>query len=250
MFIRLAICASASVCLHVAGQENLVSNGSFECATVNPGNTFVRLQPGDTTSVPGWEVVSATVDYISGVYWVASDGVRSFDLDGAPGHNGGIRQTISTRAGATYVGSFDLAGNLHNAPTIKTMTLTIEGGGVLFEKEYEFDITGHDRFNDMGWTTHEFQFVADGETATITLQSTTQPAGWGAAVDNVIIMPEDAEPVCAADCDGSGALNILDFVCFQGLFTDGDPRADVNHDCQLNILDFVTFQGLFVSGCP
>jgi choice-of-anchor C domain-containing protein len=250
MIRRLALCASAFLCLHAHGQEGLVSNGSFECATVNPGNSFFRLHPGDVTSLPGWEVVSATVDYISGVYWIASDGVRSVDLDGAPGHNGGLRQTIATKEGKTYVGSFDISGNLHNQPVIKTMTLTIEGAGVLFEQDYEFDITGLDRFVNMGWKTHVFEFVADGDSATITLQSTTQPAGWGAAVDNVVIVPADGEPVCTADCNKSGSLNILDFVCFQGLFTSGDPGADVNHDCALNILDFVTFQGLFQAGCP
>ena len=55
---------------------------------------------------------------------------------------------------------------------------------------------------------------------------------------------------CAADCDGNGELNILDFVCFQGLFQDGDDAADCNGDGVLNILDFVCFQGEFQAGCP
>jgi len=55
--------------------------------------------------------------------------------------------------------------------------------------------------------------------------------------------------VCVADCDTSGALNILDFVCFQQLFQAGDPAADVNGDGALNILDFVAFQQAFQQGC-
>jgi hypothetical protein len=55
---------------------------------------------------------------------------------------------------------------------------------------------------------------------------------------------------CAADCNDDGQLNILDFVCFQGLFVAGDPAADCNDDGLLNILDFVCFQGTFVEGCP
>jgi parallel beta-helix repeat protein len=58
------------------------------------------------------------------------------------------------------------------------------------------------------------------------------------------------ERQCAADCDGDGALNILDFVCFQGLFQAGDPAADCDGDGELNILDFVCFQGAFQAGCP
>jgi hypothetical protein len=54
---------------------------------------------------------------------------------------------------------------------------------------------------------------------------------------------------CPADCNGDGVLNILDFVCFQGVFQAGDPAADCNDDGLLNILDFVCFQGLFQAGC-
>jgi len=54
---------------------------------------------------------------------------------------------------------------------------------------------------------------------------------------------------CPADCNGDGILNILDFVCFQNLFVNGDDAADCNNDGVLNILDFVCFQGEFVKGC-
>jgi hypothetical protein len=67
---------------------------------------------------------------------------------------------------------------------------------------------------------------------------------WG--IDNI----EYGFTGCAADCNVDGLLNILDFVCFQGLFTQGDPGADCNADGVLNILDFVCFQGLFQTGCP
>ena len=55
---------------------------------------------------------------------------------------------------------------------------------------------------------------------------------------------------CPADCDADGSLDVLDFVCFQGLFTDANPRADCNGDGELNVLDFVCFQGVFLAGCP
>ena len=68
------------------------------------------------------------------------------------------------------------------------------------------------------------------------------------AVDNVGVAP--AAPPCFADCDGNGTLNILDFVCYQGLFQAGDPGADCDGNGALNILDFVCFQGEFQQGCP
>ncbi len=60
-----------------------------------------------------------------------------------------------------------------------------------------------------------------------------------------LIVAED----CAADCDGSGSLNIDDFVCFQTLFALGDPAADCDASGGLNIDDFVCFQTLYAIGC-
>jgi len=58
-----------------------------------------------------------------------------------------------------------------------------------------------------------------------------------------------ATPDCFADCDGDGELNVLDFVCYQGLFAAGEPEADCNDDGMLNVLDFICFQGEFAAGC-
>jgi hypothetical protein len=57
------------------------------------------------------------------------------------------------------------------------------------------------------------------------------------------------EAGCAADFNGDGALNILDFVAYQGAFVAGDPSADCDGNGALNILDFVCFQALFQGGC-
>jgi hypothetical protein len=59
-----------------------------------------------------------------------------------------------------------------------------------------------------------------------------------------------AEPAsCPGDFNGDGALNILDFVAFQGAFTSGDPSADCDGSGALDILDFVCFQNVFSAGC-
>ena len=55
---------------------------------------------------------------------------------------------------------------------------------------------------------------------------------------------------CAADVNGDGSLDILDFVAFQGLFVAGDRRADCDGDGRLVVaLDFACFQGAFLAGC-
>jgi serine protease AprX len=59
----------------------------------------------------------------------------------------------------------------------------------------------------------------------------------------------DTCPPCRADCNRDGAINILDFLCFQGLITTGDPAADCNGDGAINVFDFLCFQGLVTKGC-
>ncbi len=58
------------------------------------------------------------------------------------------------------------------------------------------------------------------------------------------------EPPCPADCDGSGSLDIFDFLCFQNRLADGDGRADRDGSCSLDIFDFLAFQNEFDAGCP
>jgi hypothetical protein len=55
--------------------------------------------------------------------------------------------------------------------------------------------------------------------------------------------------VCDADCDGSGVLDINDFICFQTLFAINDPKADCDANGALNIDDFICFQTIFALGC-
>jgi outer membrane protein assembly factor BamB len=54
---------------------------------------------------------------------------------------------------------------------------------------------------------------------------------------------------CAADVNGDGALDVLDFVAFQTMFVDQDPAADCDADGNFTILDFVCYQQLFQAGC-
>ncbi len=56
-------------------------------------------------------------------------------------------------------------------------------------------------------------------------------------------------PACYADCDGSGLLDIGDFICFQTFFAIGDPYADCDSDTVLTIDDFICFQTLHAVGC-
>ena len=54
---------------------------------------------------------------------------------------------------------------------------------------------------------------------------------------------------CAADFNGDGSLDVLDFVAFQRAWVAGDAAADCDGDGAFGVLDFVCFQALFVGGC-
>ncbi len=55
---------------------------------------------------------------------------------------------------------------------------------------------------------------------------------------------------CLADCDASGALDFLDFLCFQNRFAAADPLADCDGSTTLDFFDFLCFQNVFAAGCP
>lgn len=56
---------------------------------------------------------------------------------------------------------------------------------------------------------------------------------------------------CAADIDGSGQLNINDFIFYMSAFASKNIRAaDFTGDGQLNINDFIFFMSAFAAGCP
>ncbi len=54
---------------------------------------------------------------------------------------------------------------------------------------------------------------------------------------------------CYPDCDGSGTLNIDDFICFQTFYAIGDVYADCDLSGTLNIDDFICFQTFYAIGC-
>jgi hypothetical protein len=66
-------------------------------------------------------------------------------------------------------------------------------------------------------------------------------------VREIALVPADS---CAVDVNADGALDILDFVAFQILFVNQDPKADCDANGAFSILDFVCFQQLFQAGCP
>ena len=75
-------------------------------------------------------------------------------------------------------------------------------------------------------------------------------SGWVYTVGTGGLAAFAPPPLCQADCDASGVLDIDDFICFQTLFALGDGAADCDANGGLDIDDFICFQTLFAVGCP
>ena len=162
---------------------NLIQNGSFETATVNPGTD--TLLNAVSTVITGWTVSQGSIDYI-GTVWQASNGVRSLDLSG--GNAGRIQQTFNTTVGGTYRVTFDLAGNPTGNPTIKEMRVSAGGNSA----DFSFDITGKSLSN-MGWVSNSWDFTATGTTTTLSFLNLADTA-YGPALDNVSVIALSSPP--------------------------------------------------------
>ena len=165
---------------------NLIQNGSFETATINPGASYITLD-AVSTAITGWTVSQGSIDYI-GTFWQASNGSRSLDLSGAEADAGGIQQTFNTTVGETYRVTFDLAGNPEENPTIKEMRVSAGGSSA----DFSFDITGNSNSN-MGWVSKSWDFTATGTTTTLSFLSLVD-TGFGPALDNVSVVALSSPP--------------------------------------------------------
>jgi hypothetical protein len=58
-----------------------------------------------------------------------------------------------------------------------------------------------------------------------------------------------SERLCSADCDGSGALDLFDFLCFSNHFNAENVYADCDEGCGFDLFDFLCFTNEFNEGC-
>ncbi|MCA9278510.1 MAG: carboxypeptidase regulatory-like domain-containing protein [Phycisphaeraceae bacterium] len=71
-----------------------------------------------------------------------------------------------------------------------------------------------------------------------------------AGIDAFKVTKTLCESSCYADCDGSGALNIFDYICFGNEYASGTAYADCDGSGSLNIFDYICFGNAYAAGCP
>jgi len=183
--------ASASA----SSRTNIVGDGMFTSPKVVPvgaqHNDFCLVPnsecPTSNATIGPWRVTSGSVDLVAtGGIWQqppgAASNAQTIDLNGT--QTGALAQTLSTKVGPLYTGTFEFAGNPGSGPTIKTMNVLINGHKI---RSYSFNETGWS-VSDMGWVKRSFGFVATKSKSVLTFSSTTPNSSYGPVIADVRVV--------------------------------------------------------------
>jgi choice-of-anchor C domain-containing protein len=185
----LTVAVEAAPVTPVAPGVNLINNGGFEQPTPLPNIWGEEFDAG-STGIPGWTIVSGSVD-IQGASWFDPyQGAQSLDLDGS--HPGSIEQSFATTIGATYQLSFAYGNNpdsrgTFDGPQTADVTVTDSGGKTLLSSTVSH--TGSTP-TDMNHQLFTETFVADTTMTTLKFTSTDPySSNNGIALDDVTVSP-------------------------------------------------------------
>ncbi len=175
--------------------HNIVIDGMFTSPRVTPvgaqHNDFCLVSNGEcptpNTKIGPWRVTAGSVDLVAtnGIWQQppgAVSNAQTVDVNGT--ETGALAQTLSTRAGTSYTGTFEFAGNAGSGPTIKTMNVLINGRIV---ERYSFNETGLS-VSDMGWVRKHFTFKAKSTKSVLTFASTTPNSSYGPVIGDVTVI--------------------------------------------------------------
>ncbi|MGW6910100.1 DUF642 domain-containing protein [Streptomyces sp. NPDC054940] len=169
--------------------ENLVRNGTFTEPVV-PGShkSWRGVHPAVPYRATAWEPVNIWgYDHLNAAFAHHPNGLQAVDL-GREFTQGGIRQTIETKAGATYSLSFECSpdewGNCNGKQNNFTVKVTDDTGGT--------EITSRDfdpgvGFGQANWQRKEFSFQARSGRTTITFMGMA-PGSCQSALTNVSVI--------------------------------------------------------------
>jgi hypothetical protein len=87
-----------------------------------------------------------------------------------------------------------------------------------------------------------------GETAHLLMDLTLDEVG-SSLVGQLTIAADGLVGGCAADFNGDGSVNTLDFVAFLNAWSEREADADINGDGDVNSMDVVAFLNAWVQGC-
>lgn len=190
--MRFGLALAASALLATGAQAVTVVNGSFENGVAIPGGSvFLPAPPIDTTSIPGWRILSSGIDYANSSLWNAADGSRSIELAGIG--SGGIQQVgiSGFTVGEQYRIRFQLSANPFAANGVYQAQVSATGGGGAY---FAYTKTSANSPTNMLYQTYEYIWTATNATSNIQFRSRGNGAQ-GVILDNVSIslVPEPAQ---------------------------------------------------------
>jgi choice-of-anchor C domain-containing protein len=226
--VGMAGVAGATATSSAAGAAplNLVTNGSFE-STPTPTDSFVTALSGDSTTIPGWTVVtpsvyggsSGSVDLTSNTYWNAEDGNYSIDLAGSSPTPGGIYQDVPTVAGAQYSLSYWSAVNGDETPG-KTHSLAVTVDGTIVATIQEAGVG-----RPLDWVQHTLTVTAESTSTRVEFDDVTPgDTNQGPALDNVSFTAVP-DMISAAPATVAPQTTGMSFTAPVATFTDTNTSA-------------------------
>jgi len=186
----------------------LIVNGGFEQPTPLPHVWGEEFSAG-STDIPGWTVVSGSVDVTPTSWFDPYQGAQSLDLDGS--HPGSIEQLFATTIGTTYELSFAYANNpgqlgTFDGPQTADVTVTDSGGMTLLSSTITHTGSTPTAMNYQIFTD---TFVADTTITTLKFTSTDPSySNNGIALDAVSVSPAPTPTPIAIDSPTPGKLSV------------------------------------------
>ncbi len=209
-----------------APSANLLTNGDFE-TTTTPTTSFLPVLAGDSTTLPGWTVVTpsfyggsnGSIDLISSNYWNPEHGNYSIDLAGSTGTPGGVYQDVPTVSGGQYALTYWSAVNGDEGPgNTHSIDVTFDGTVVATVQE-----VGVGR--PLVWAQHTVTVTADSTSSRVEFDDVTPGDGnQGPALDNVSFTSL-ADTVTAAPVTIAPQTTGASFTVPVATFTDTNTSA-------------------------
>ncbi|MCH7791673.1 MAG: hypothetical protein IID31_05255 [Planctomycetes bacterium] len=219
----------------------------------NLGATSGDWQRGIPVNDPAWAYDPTRDSDGSGQCFLTQNELGNTDVD-----EGAVRLTspnLDMSAGDVTL-SYDYYLNMTNPAGVDMLLVEVSSTGVGGPWT---EMARHETDGGLAWRTHTLttaDFTAAGValTGTMRVRFTANDADPQSIVESGLDAFDLSVLTCApcyADCDGSGTLDIFDFLCFQNSFVNGEPYAcDCDPDPACDIFDFLCFQNAFVGGCP
>ncbi len=205
------------------------------------GAFLANVQPGyygeNLTSVPPGIVGTLNIGPVNGfAYDVSGSSDDLFNGNGFVSTNVAADSLVITFTGAkvTAVGGNFWATDIWFNKIDTNMKIELSNGAVeAFFSTATSDFRG---------------FTSNIPIVKLTIDALDSPSLAWPTMDNLIV-GLSAGASCYGDCDGSGALDIDDFICFQTYYAIGDQYADCDGSGSLDIDDFICFQTFYAVGC-